>query len=663
MQMNKSAFFKISTRKELANALDIRLKTLTYILYKKKPQTLYTNFSIPKKSGGTRDIVAPEKQLANIQIKIAQILMSQPENDSSHSKASHGFIKNRSILTNAQIHRNKKYVLNTDIKDFFPSFSFGRVLGFFEKNNAFKMEHKVAVALTNLCCYNQSLPQGAPSSPPITNLIFHIIDFRIIKLAKKYHLDYTRYVDDLTFSTNENSFPVTYKKFLIDLNNLIDHAGFSLNQDKTHLAFKNSRQEVTGIIVNEKLNVHNEFYKSTRAMADKLYKTNSFSIDGTLGNIRQLDGRFTYINQLVRYNKQRKLIRYRTKYSTPHNEKETKNTISNKDRYRFFTGKEQQYRKFSFYEYFVYGNNSIILTEGKTDITYIKVALKKYAKNYPDLIKLQGNKYDFLISFLNHQKNKEKRSKNFKRKKTKILANQMSHRIPFFLGISEDGGTTYSDFLYYYAEMTIEKESISYNMQRSYPNYPKYFISDLNKLYKKKVIILLDNEGSNHPLDHFIKTCAKLKIKKKEDIENDFKNKGYSHLKYNLFLLTIPKKNTSNSQNCAIESLLNKDEIEKLNLKGKSFSSKNNETSKNSFGKQALVTKIKSAPTNFDLSGFRSLLDLISKINSLQPIGNEQYKYKKKKVETNKEVYIRNSLGFRIPIEYQSITQYKDFVK
>lgn len=288
--MKKSPFYQISTRQELADALNMRLKSLSYVLYKLDPQSLYTIFSISKKSGGKREITAPKKPLANIQSKIANVLMLQPENSALRSKASHGFIKNKSILTNATVHRNKNYVLNTDIQDFFPSFSFGRVLGFFKKNNAFMMDHKVAVALTNLCCYKKKLPQGAPSSPPITNLIFHIVDFKIIKLARKYNLDYTRYVDDLTFSTNEKSFPKVSQNFLNELNALITHEGFKLNEDKTHLEYKNSRQEVTGVIVNKKLNVHKEFYKNTRAMADNLYKNTEFTIDGKLGTINQLDG-------------------------------------------------------------------------------------------------------------------------------------------------------------------------------------------------------------------------------------------------------------------------------------------------------------------------------------------------------------------------------------
>lgn len=631
--MEKSPFYQISTRRELASVLNMQLKSLSYVLYKLNPQNLYTSFSIPKKSGGVRNIVAPQKPLANIQNKIANVLMLQPENKASGSKASHGFIKNKSILTNAKVHRNKKYVLNTDIQDFFPSFSFGRVLGFFEKNNAFMMDHKIAVALTNLCCYKQKLPQGAPSSPPITNLIFHIVDFKIIKLARKYKLTYTRYVDDLTFSTNNHSFLKTYHDFLTELNALITHEGFNLNNNKTHLEFKNSRQEVTGIIVNKKLNVHKEFYRKTRAMADNLYKNNKFVVDNAEGRIQQLDGRFNYINQLVRYNKKVKKrgAPYKTKYT------HSSESFSKLDRFLSFTGKEQQYRKFLFYKYFVYGDSSIILTEGKTDVSYIKLALKKYAANYPQLISLQGhNKFNYSISFFNHPQSNIKNTRYHKKKK-QINTNQMSHRIPFFIGISEDGGNAYNHFLKYYSESVNSKQ---------FPNYPKYFISDLGKIYNKKVIVLLDNEKDNgSPLQCFISKCETFKLKRKKDIIKDLNTQGYSHIKYNLFLLIIPFKNSSN-EDCTIENLLDSKEISTLSLKGKRFSKDNTLNTTNSFGKQALLTQVLSSNNNFDLSGFIPLLDKIVKINSLKAIENEKYKYKINKDKT------------RTPLEYQSITKY-----
>ena len=109
---------------------------------------------------------------------------------------SHGFERGKSIISNARVHKNKKYVVNMDIKDFFPSIHFGRIVGFFQNNRYFKLPYEVAVIIAQIACYKGHLPQGSPCSPVIANLICNVMDIRILKLAKKYKLDYTRYADD-----------------------------------------------------------------------------------------------------------------------------------------------------------------------------------------------------------------------------------------------------------------------------------------------------------------------------------------------------------------------------------------------------------------------------------------------------------------------------------
>jgi len=201
----------VKTRKDFAVFLGIELKLLTYILYHIKVENLYTTFEIPKKNGGTRIINAPDKKILK---KIQNRLMNKLYNYQNKIKKdenikiniSHGFEKGKSIITNARIHRNKRFVLNIDLKDFFASFHFGRVVGFFEKNINFRIPKDIAIIIAQLCCYKGSLPQGAPTSPIISNIICNIFDMRILKLAKKYKLDYTRYADDLTFSTNNKDF-------------------------------------------------------------------------------------------------------------------------------------------------------------------------------------------------------------------------------------------------------------------------------------------------------------------------------------------------------------------------------------------------------------------------------------------------------------------------
>ena len=104
-------------------------------------------------------------------------------------------------------------------------------------------------------------------------MICNIFDMRLLRLAKKYKLDYTRYADDLSFSTNASSFLDVQKQFFEELSVEVVRAGFSINDKKTKIQYKDSHQEVTGIVVNKKLNVARKYYKETRAMADRLYKT------------------------------------------------------------------------------------------------------------------------------------------------------------------------------------------------------------------------------------------------------------------------------------------------------------------------------------------------------------------------------------------------------
>lgn len=244
----------VDDREDVADLLRIPLKTLTYILYVKGTDNCYKTFEIPKKAGGTRAICAPSEELKTIQKRLADCLWDYQKDiwgkESIHPNLSHGFIKGKSIFSNASIHKNKRYVLNLDLVDFFNTIHFGRVCGYFEKNRYFRLAHEAAVTLAQLTCYKGSLPQGAPSSPIITNLICQVLDFHLLKIAKDFHADYTRYADDLTFSTNDHAFLNNYERFLSRITLEIERNGFSVNTQKTRLQFRNSKQIVTGLVVN-----------------------------------------------------------------------------------------------------------------------------------------------------------------------------------------------------------------------------------------------------------------------------------------------------------------------------------------------------------------------------------------------------------------------------
>lgn len=150
-------FNEIKSRNELAQYLGIPLKKLTYVLYVKKPDNYYKSFEIPKKSGELRCINAPTGDLKKIQSKLADALWGFQKylvkSKKISTNISHGFEKGKGIITNAKIHVNKRYIVNIDLENFFESFHFGRIRGYFEKNHNFNLPIEVATIIAQLTCY------------------------------------------------------------------------------------------------------------------------------------------------------------------------------------------------------------------------------------------------------------------------------------------------------------------------------------------------------------------------------------------------------------------------------------------------------------------------------------------------------------------------------
>ena len=227
-------FLKMQERNDLADLLNIPRKKLTHLLYVRKVENCYHTFFIPKRSGGEREIAAPDVELKSIQKNLANKLQQyrdscRKERDASPNIA-HAFERKKGIITNARIHRNKRFVLNIDLEDFFGSIHFGRVKGYFEKNNYFRVSREVATVISQLCCYEGKLPQGAPTSPVISNMVCEILDYKLLQIAKKYKLDYTRYADDLTFSTNDKNFLSRYEQFYASMAELFNMRDLELMQ-------------------------------------------------------------------------------------------------------------------------------------------------------------------------------------------------------------------------------------------------------------------------------------------------------------------------------------------------------------------------------------------------------------------------------------------------
>lgn len=202
----------------MATILGVKPATLAFVLYQLKPQQKYTTFAITKKAGGQRIISAPNPTLKFIQTRLAKLLENCQLEIESTLKVkqqcilSHGFKAGLSIQTNASNHRGRRWVLNADLENFFPSINFGRVYGFFIKNQHYSLNKKVAAVIAKIACHDNQLPQGSPCSPIISNIVAHLLDIRLNELASQYGCTYTRYADDLTFSTNEKRFPPSIAK-------------------------------------------------------------------------------------------------------------------------------------------------------------------------------------------------------------------------------------------------------------------------------------------------------------------------------------------------------------------------------------------------------------------------------------------------------------------
>lgn len=544
---------EIQTRNELADYIKVPRQKLSYILYVKGTENLYKSFEIPKKSGGVRHIHAPEEELKQIQSKLAKVLyeyaLKIEKNNGKKWNIAHAFVKGKGCFTNAKIHRNKRILVNVDLKDFFDSFHFGRVRGYFMKNRNYQLSEEVATVIAQIACYKGKLPQGAPTSPVITNLICGIFDIRILHLAKKYRLDYTRYADDLTFSTNDKKFQIYQEQFLEELTNEISKAGFSINQNKTRVQYRDSHQEVTGIVVNKKLNVIRKYYKDTRAMAYNLYKTGEYTIDGEKkGSIQQLEGRFSYINQFDKYNNKLGL---------------------EKHQFEYLNGRERAYSQFLFYKYFFANGKPLIITEGKTDIIYLKAALKKMWKEYPEFIaKNEKGQFEYKISFL-------KRSK----------------RIEYFLNIKTDGADTLNNIMEFYGGS-------------GNPKYSKY-IKYLKKISDRKpsniVVLMFDNELENKesPISKFSRRWLKGK-------QDELKKENWLYMQDNLYVATTPL--VPEYDQTDIEMLFD-EEIQNIEIDGRTLDKSGKKDKEKYFNKEIFSKYIMKNYDNIDFENFKPIFE------------------------------------------------------
>lgn len=258
---------------DVARFLEISRSDLSYRLYGAPESARYTTFEIPKRSGGVRRIDAPIGVIREAQDALMPHLYARHD----PHPASHGFLPGRSIVSNAEVHKGQRLVLNVDLADFFPTINFGRVRGLFMAK-PFLMGDKAATVCANICTHRNGLPQGAPTSPILSNYIATALDRRLYRLARENGLKYSRYADDITFSTNKPTFPpaIAYLdgsgtlKDTVHVGEALERAitscGFAVNPKKVRLQSRAVRQSVTGVTVNEFPNVGRKRVRRIRAM-------------------------------------------------------------------------------------------------------------------------------------------------------------------------------------------------------------------------------------------------------------------------------------------------------------------------------------------------------------------------------------------------------------
>jgi RNA-directed DNA polymerase len=263
----------LATSQDVAAYFGVSHSNLIWTLYRAPDDARYRHFEIPKRSGGMPPIHAPIGLLRELQDKLHLDLKALYR---AHPHA-HGFIDSRSVATNAADHTGKRWVLNIDLEDFFPTINFGRVRGLFLKP-PFEMGTAAAAVCAQIATYRNGLPQGAPTSPVLSNFIAATLDRHLLRLARSNKLIYSRYADDITLSTSLQQFPPAiaireqiagggYKILAGDaLEQAIKASGFSINAKKVRIQGHGVQQSVTGLCVNTRVNVERARIRKIRAM-------------------------------------------------------------------------------------------------------------------------------------------------------------------------------------------------------------------------------------------------------------------------------------------------------------------------------------------------------------------------------------------------------------
>lgn len=327
----RNLWFEMQTKQDLVNLLNqakellygdsfapIQLKQLTYYANPNLCKKRYISFAIKKKSGGDRIIHAPVNGLKSILRALNFVLHCIYE----PNKAATGFVIGKSIVDNAKPHAGRNYVYNMDLKDFFHSFDRNRVKwGLI--NSPFNLrDEKTEIAFIIACLVTHPfeidgetktvLPQGSPTSPTLSNVLCKGLDRKLTGLGNRFGLTYTRYADDITFSSQQNVYKTN--GFKEELNRIIGSQQLTINPRKTRLQKRGYRQETTGLLVNESVNVNRKYLRQIRMWlyywekygyekAQQIFKRDYISDKGHVKNVNAqlvnvLDGKLEFMKMV-----------------------------------------------------------------------------------------------------------------------------------------------------------------------------------------------------------------------------------------------------------------------------------------------------------------------------------------------------------------------------
>ncbi|OWU85340.1 hypothetical protein ATO6_10010 [Oceanicola sp. 22II-s10i] len=557
---------------DLAHLIGYQPKKLSYILYKIPDDSKYTEFEVPKATKGVRKISAPIPELKLAQRRMARVLqdclaeIEKGQASGENCILSHGFKRHLSISTNGAQHIDRKWVLNFDLKDFFPSINFGRVRGFFMKNKHFLLEEKVATIVSQLACHNGSLPQGAPTSPVISNLIANHLDIRLSRIATKSRCSYSRYADDITISTNKSEFPRGIAadrddaesagdwKLSKKIRTEVKRSGFAINPDKTRMQYRRSRQDVTGLVVNKKINVKRELYKQVRAQIHNFIKSDTCSKKVRIGGLESevevseaaLQGLLSHIFWVKGAEFEYRRLNKSTGPREP----------------SFY----KEYRRFLDYKTFVASPQPVILCEGVTDNIYLQCAIKRSKTARPKL-QDSGSSSGLAVKLFHYPR----------------IGSKL--RVPSSVQHLNGGTGDLKELVHKYKSRTDGLGG-------------RGFISP--------VILLVDNDqGSQDGLWGAIKTTSGSKK------NVDGKDRFY-HVTRNLYVIPTPK--LAGGKDSMIEDFLPKSVVSQV-LGGKTFNP-NEKTfdKKKNYGKRILAEKVSKDQATIDFDTFSPILDILEEV-------------------------------------------------